>query len=321
LSPNDPTPTEPATDGDAPAVDDAAPAAPPASHGERLPPGPDDVPISLPPPGSVPIPPELELAAEEVDHEVAAPADVEFDEGDAGADAGDGVPPPGDAGDEVGVSTEVAPAEVVDTGIGADHSDDDADAVVDEPWVDPVAVARPHPHTHRSRLTVLAVVVAVVASVLALTKAQQVGDLTTQRDDRAAIVQVSGRFGAAYLSFDFEHAEVSGKAVRALATPRFAASYTAQSAPGIQQLFTSRQTTTKATTTAVFVGPVTSDKARALVVVDVTATSPADGQQRLDDVSFLLDLDHTKAGWRVDKVARAPQPALADGTGTSVPAP
>jgi hypothetical protein len=38
-------------------------------------------------------------------------------------------------------------------------------------------------------------------------------------------------------------------------------------------------------------------------------------------VSFLLDLDHTKAGWRVDKVARAPQPALADGTGTSVPAP
>lgn len=335
MSPNDPTPEpaseEPATDGDAPeVVDDGTADVPTTGVGERLPPGPDDVPIShLPPPsGSEPAAAEAPVH----DPDVVAPPD-EVEEPAAGEPAADTDPdgdthayvieqavepavaddaiaePVGD-GEVTAEEAEVLPPdEAADREDGA--SDADWPAVVDpEPAVGPATAA--HPHRIRSRLTVLAVVVAVVASLLALTKAQRVGDLTAQRDDRLEIEQVSARFGAAYLSFDFAHAEASGTAVRRLATPKFAASYTAQSAPGIEQLFTSRQTTTKATTTAVYLGPVTSQSARALVVVDVTATSPSDGAQRLDDVSFVLDLDHTSAGWRVDKVVRAPQPSLDD---------
>jgi hypothetical protein len=163
------------------------------------------------------------------------------------------------------------------------------------------------------------VLVAILASGLALAQAQDASDLRDQRDDQRAITEIAGRFGAAYLSFDYAHAEASGKAVTALATKALAESYVGQSAPGIQQLFSSGQTTTKATTTAVYLGEVEGSHARALVVVDVTANSPTDGKQQLDDVSFVLDLQRTGDGWRVAKVARAPQPELA--TTTTVAAP
>jgi hypothetical protein len=197
---------------------------------------------------------------------------------------------------------------------------DPADDVVDD--ARPVVVTAPRrSRWTRTRVTFVAVLVAVAASALALTKAQQVGNLTAQRDDRRDIEVVAERFGSAYLSFDFEHVEDSAGAVRALATRSFAASYTAQSAPGIQQLFSSRQTRTRATTTAVYLGEVHSRTARALVVVDVTATSPTDGDQRLDDVSFVLDLARTDDGWRVAKVDRAPQPSLDDGSSSTTAAP
>jgi hypothetical protein len=172
---------------------------------------------------------------------------------------------------------------------------------------------------HRPRLLIAAVLVAVVASALALAQAQDAGDLRDQRDDQQAITEIAGRFGAAYLSFDYAHADQSGKAVTALATRSFAESYAAQSAPGIQQLFSSGQTTTKATTTAVYLGGIEGARARALVVVDVAANSPTDGKQELDDVSFVLDLERTGDGWRVAKVARAPQPELATTTTAAAP--
>jgi hypothetical protein len=153
--------------------------------------------------------------------------------------------------------------------------------------------------------------------VVAVVKTQQAGDLAGQRDDRRAVEDVAGRFGAAYLSYDYAHPEGAARAVGALATEDFGSAYAAQRAPGIKELFSSRQTTTIAATKEVFVGSLHGDSARALVVVDVVAKSPTDGEQRLHDVAFVLDLDHTARGWRVGKVARAPQPGLDAPTTTS----
>jgi hypothetical protein len=180
---------------------------------------------------------------------------------------------------------------------------------------------QPGDRPHRPRLLIAAVAVAVVASLVALAQAQDARDLRDQRDDQRTVTDVAERFGAAYLSFDYAHPDRSGKAVTALATEELAESYAARSAPEIQQLFSSAQTTTKATTTAVYLGAVAGSRARALVVVDVTATSPTDGEQQLDDVSFVLDLQRTSAGWRVSKVARAPQPQLSTTTTSTTAAP
>ena len=168
------------------------------------------------------------------------------------------------------------------------------------------------PHRRRRRLVAAALVLAAVSTVFSVMKTREANDLATERDDRRAIEAVAGRFGSAYLSYDFAHVEASGRAVTQLATEAFGRSYAAERAPGIQQLFTSGQTTTKASTTEVFVGSVTPRTARALVVVDVTATSPTDGEQHLEDVSFVLDLTRTRAGWRVAKVARAPSPTVGE---------
>jgi hypothetical protein len=324
-------------------------AEPPAG---RKPPGPGDKPISnLPPPPSAdadeapdPDPAAGEPGAETDEPSGGAgaeaatadpPADVPADgeaaadvaEADESADAGDaGVDAAADV-DPAMADPEPADPEVAEDPTGAEAEADELEDTEGEaecpptakPAVSPATAspAAPAARTHRTRLTIAAVVVAIVASVLALTKAQQVGDLSQQRDDRRAVEEVAGRFGAAYLSYDFAHADASGKVVTALATAEFGRSYSGQQAPGIQQLFSSNQTSTKATTTAVYVGPMTGGRARALVVVDVTATSPTDGTQALDDVSFVLDLARTKLGWRVAKVARAPQPTLATTTSTT----
>jgi hypothetical protein len=231
------------------------------------------------------------------------------------------LPPPGAA-------AEVDAAEVDDAEADA-RVDAEADAGPDaeaEAETASGAVAaspsvQPGDRPHRPRLLIAAVAVAVVASLVALAQAQDARDLRDQRDDQRTVTDVAERFGAAYLSFDYAHPDRSGKAVTALATEELAESYAARSAPEIQQLFSSAQTTTKATTTAVYLGAVAGSRARALVVVDVTATSPTDGEQQLDDVSFVLDLQRTSAGWRVSKVARAPQPQLSTTTTSTTAAP
>lgn len=244
---------------------------------------------------------------------------------DTGAVAGPGPGGPAGPGPDVPAGSEPEANEPVDAGPEAFEPElgDPSGGVpeVSDPDVfGPVADAPGRRRRRSGRLTVLAVVVALLAGALAVTKTQQVSDLTTQRDDRRAIERVAAEFGVAYLSYDFEHAEESGRAVQALATMDFARSYAATSAPGIQELFSSRQTTTEARTKEVFVGSVHPRRARALVVVDVTASSPGDGEQRLDDVSFVLDLTRTTGGWRVARVARAPQPVL-DGGAASAPGP
>jgi hypothetical protein len=185
-----------------------------------------------------------------------------------------------------------------------------------------------------TRWVVIAAVFALVAVVLALlwqSKAGDVDDLVRERNDlarepgeRRAVLQVAADFGEAYLSYDFDDVDASGDAVVALATEAFAEDFTATRAPGIEQLFADLETSTVATTKEVFVGEIGRRNARALVVVDVSASSTANGDQDLTNLTFVLDLVREGGEWRVDRVAPAPQPDIGDpagGTTTTTTAP
>ena len=163
----------------------------------------------------------------------------------------------------------------------------------------------------------LAVVVAVLAGALALGRGGDVDDLTSAADARKEVARVAAAFGEAYLSYDFDDVDGGGKVVTALTTAEFAKAFEDTRAPGIEELFSNLKTSTKASTQEVFVGEVNDATARALVVVDVEASSTSSGDQLLSNLSFVLDLVHVDGEWKVDKVAPAPQPDIADVGGTA----
>jgi len=170
----------------------------------------------------------------------------------------------------------------------------------------------------------VAMVLAVGLGAVALAKNGQVDDLAKERDERREVARVSAEFGEAYLSYDFDDVDGASDAVVALASEAFAEDFADTRAPGIEELFANLKTSTKATTTEVFVSDVGDRQARSLVVVDVAATSTSSGNQSLKDLSFVLDLVHEDGEWRVDSVAPAPQPDIADdadggATSTTVP--
>jgi hypothetical protein len=165
---------------------------------------------------------------------------------------------------------------------------------------------------------VLLALVALAAGAAALSKAGEADDLRDERADRREVARVAAAFGAAYLTYDFDDVEASSAAVTDLATEAFAESFAETSAPGIEELFATLQTSTVATTDEVFVGDVGDGRARALVVVDVAASSTA-SEQQLSDLSFVLDLVELDGEWRVDAVAPAPQADIGDPGGGSAP--
>jgi hypothetical protein len=158
----------------------------------------------------------------------------------------------------------------------------------------------------------VAMVLAVGLGAVALAKNGDANDLADERDARREVARVSAEFGEAYLSYDFDDVDGASDAVVALASEAFAKDFADTRAPGIEELFANLKTSTKATTTEVFVSDVGDRQARSLVVVDVAATSTSSGNQSLKDLSFVLDLVHEDGEWRVDAVAPAPQPDIAD---------
>jgi hypothetical protein len=179
-----------------------------------------------------------------------------------------------------------------------------------EPTPEPAAPPRARRASHWGLLVLLALV-ALAAGAAALSKAGEADDLRDERADRREVARVAAAFGAAYLTYDFDDVEASSAAVTDLATEAFAESFAETSAPGIEELFATLQTSTVATTDEVFVGDVGDGRARALVVVDVAASSTA-SEQQLSDLSFVLDLVELDGVWRVDAVAPAPQADIGD---------
>lgn len=132
--------------------------------------------------------------------------------------------------------------------------------------------------------------------------------------DVAAARAVAARFGAAYLSFDSTAIDRTESVLLSLTTESFGAEFADTRLPSVESLFSGSDTKTVAETTDVFVSEVDGDRIRALVFVDVTATT-ADGEQRLVNLSFVLDLRDDDR-WRVDGVSPVP---IAEIVGESAP--
>ncbi|MDP1806890.1 MAG: hypothetical protein Q8K72_17070, partial [Acidimicrobiales bacterium] len=88
----------------------------------------------------------------------------------------------------------------------------------------------------------------------------------------------------------------------------------------IEALFDQIGTKTTATATGVYVSDISGDEARALVVVDVVASSAETPDQRLVDLTFLLDLVIEDGEWKVEAVNPAPRPDVVGGPTTTSPA-
>lgn len=156
-------------------------------------------------------------------------------------------------------------------------------------------------------VTVLALVAAVIVAVVQIGRAD---DADAALDARRDVTTAASTFGEVYLSYDFEDPDRSGDRVLELVSPAFAEDFESTRAPGIEKLFSNLGTTTAATTKEVFVGDLTDDTARALVVVDVVANSDASGNQELTDLTFVLELVRVDGRWLVDNVVPAPQPDI-----------
>jgi Mce-associated membrane protein len=185
-----------------------------------------------------------------------------------------------------------------------------------EPAVPDAAELDPPPRPERrgglGRWVVVGVLVAALVAVgaLAIGKSGDVSRLEDDQDSRRQVAAAAATFGEVYLTYDFDDVDASSSRVVELVTPEFAEDFADTRAPGIEELFANLETSTRATTTEVFVGDVTDDDARALVVVDVDASSAASGTQRLTDLTFVLDLERIDGAWLVANVAPAPQPDI-----------
>ena len=152
----------------------------------------------------------------------------------------------------------------------------------------------------------IALVATVGAGVIFFTTDDADGaDLQLARD-------VASRFGAAYLSFDAGSLEDAESELLALTTDRFGQEFADARLPSVEELFAGSETTTRSEVTDVFMTTVEQGRVRALVFVDVFASTP-EGEQELRNLSFLLDLRREGAGWKVDDVGPVPIPEVVGG--------
>lgn len=170
---------------------------------------------------------------------------------------------------------------------------------------------------------IVAVAVTLAAVVLAVTQTVRADDARDALADYAGARGAASAFGEAYLSYDAADVAGSSERVLSLATDRFAEEFEENRSPAIEALFDEIGTNTQATTTEVFVTEVSGGRARALVVVDVKASSAETPDQTLVDLTFVLDLVRVGSHWKVDAVSPAPRPDVVGGdegtTATTVP--
>lgn len=175
----------------------------------------------------------------------------------------------------------------------------------------------------RARLRLLTMVVVVVALIgaggLAISQAQRASDAQDELDRVTDVRERAAAFGAAYLTYEAADVEASSERLLELATEEFGVEFKESRTPAIEALFDQIGTSTEATTTDVFVSDVSAEQARALVVVDVVASSTETPDQRLVDLTFVLDLVFEDGEWKVDAVNPAPRPDVVGGPATTAP--
>jgi hypothetical protein len=172
----------------------------------------------------------------------------------------------------------------------------------DTPVDDAVPEATPdRPRRSGSKLAIaLAVLFAALAIFLAFVATSLRGQLDDERDVRADVEDVAGRFSEALLTYKFGDLDTTKDHVLGLSTGEFATEYEA-AFPGLASLITQSQSSATATVKDVFVSRIEGDRATAITVVDAVGTG-AGGPRTQPDSYVRLDLVRTSGGWKVDGV-------------------
>jgi hypothetical protein len=194
-----------------------------------------------------------------------------------------------------------------------------AEPVVPVEPVKPVGGVEPEaPRKRRGLLVLCAVLFAGTLGFGALAAAST-AKLNSERHDRAQVQDVSGRFAAALLTYDYNDLDGAKRRVLALSTGKFRKEYEQAFSGGLDVLFKETKATSAGTVTDVFVGLVENGTVTTIAVVDAVARGTA-GNRRL--VSSYIQLQLVKVGgqWQVDGVTNLNLAAAGDSTGTT-PAP
>jgi Mce-associated membrane protein len=154
----------------------------------------------------------------------------------------------------------------------------------------------------RSRLlAVLCVVLAVAVLGLALAAAAFASRLHAERSSRQQVEDVSGRFAAALLTYDYTNLDPSKKKVLSLSTGKFQKEYEQAFTGGLDTLFKETQARSAGTVNDVFVGEIDHGTVTSIVVVDAVAAGTS-GTRRLVSSYIELQLVKVNGAWKVDGV-------------------
>jgi hypothetical protein len=160
--------------------------------------------------------------------------------------------------------------------------------------------------------------------VLAAAAAAGVWGLTQGASDPDPLAdprEVAREFGGAYLTFDSSDVDGLGDRLLELGTEDFVREYESARLPGVEELFAGGEVATRAEVSEVLTTGIDDGRVRAVVFVDVDARGP-EGEQRLQNLSFVLELEAVDGEWLVDAVAPLPIPeVVGDGVPTTTTAP
>jgi Mce-associated membrane protein len=212
-----------------------------------------------------------------------------------------------------------APQPPAEVGV-AEHP---ADAAAAAPLAD--AEAGPAASTSPTRergpvLVIVSIVLAVAVVGIALAAASFASTLHRERNDRHSVQDVSGRFAAALLTYDYANLDVAKKRVLALSTGKFRKEYEQAFTGGLDTLFKSTQARSAGTVTDVFVGDIESGTVTTIAVVDAVATGTA-GTRRMLSSYIELQLVKVHGTWKVDGVTNLNLAAAGSDTGLTTPTP
>jgi hypothetical protein len=143
------------------------------------------------------------------------------------------------------------------------------------------------------------VVFALAALVFAIVGLQQRSARQTERDETAALRDVSGSTIAALTSYDYQNLDQWKRAVLAHATGSFQNQFQAGFS-GFEQTYVAEHNRATGTIQGVWVGPVDAGKATTVVLVQITVTSLT-GTHSLEPY-VQVTLLKVAGAWRVDDV-------------------
>ncbi|TDC97928.1 hypothetical protein [Actinomadura sp. 7K507] len=161
-----------------------------------------------------------------------------------------------------------------------------------------VSAARRVSSVHRSRASVVLVLLALAATTVTATlQWREAGRLSQEADTRQRVGTRAAEFGQALLAYEHTDLDGSRARIRQLTATDFGRSYEA-AFDGLAAVIGKYKADATATVRDTYVNEIEGDRAKALVVLDSEVRSTA-GTRRVLGSKLLLELVREKGQWRV----------------------